>query len=116
MENNENSYELLLNTFIIYYKKVYPNENIKTMFDNINYEGDTNKPLEIFYECMEDYNYSNYKEALDYNLETIKDLNKNDFYVLKNNDISIKISDNIISLLIEIINNKYNNWIIIDLD
>jgi hypothetical protein len=113
---DDNTYELLLNTFMIYYKKVYPNDKIKTMFDNINREGDTNKPLEIFYECIVDYNHSNYQEALDYTTDNINNLDKNDFYVLKDNNVNIKFSDNIISLLIEVINNNYSNWSIDDLN
>ena len=112
---NDNIYEHLLNTFLIYYKKTNPDEKVKTMFDNIVREGDTNKPMEIFYQLIMDYNYSNYKDALDYNETIITEINKDDFYVLKINDNPIKISDNIISLLIEIINNNYENWLVTDL-
>ena len=113
--NNDDVYEILLNTFIIYYKKTYPTDNIKTMFDNINREGDTNKILESFYEAIVDYNHSEHKEALNYSNDIIHEINKDDYYVLKNNNIPTKISDNIIALLIEVINNEYKEWYICDL-
>ena len=110
---NDNTYELLLNTFMLYYKKINPNDKIKSMFDNITTEGDTNKPMEMFYEAITDYNLSNHKDALEYS-DNIN-VDKDDFYVLKENDIPVKISDNILSLLIEVINNDYSNWFIYDL-
>ena len=106
-------YELLLNTFMLYYKKINPNDKTKSMFANILQEGDTNKPLEMFYEAIIDYNASEYKDAIDYSSDL--NLNKDDFYVLKENNIPVKVSDNILSLLIEVINNDYSKWFIYDL-
>ena len=111
MDNN--TYELLLNTFMLYYKKINPNDKIKSMFDNILREDDTNKPMEMFYEAITDYKSSEYKDALDYS-ENLN-INKDDFYVLKENNIPVKVSDNILSLLIEVINNDYSKWFIYDL-
>lgn len=110
-EVNENTYELILNTFLIYYKKIYKTENIKTMFDNIKQEGDTNKQLELFYQSLIEFNVSKFDTALDY---TEENKNNDDLYILTVNDKPIKICDNIIMLLIEVINNNYTEWNIID--
>jgi len=108
----DNSYESILNTFIIYYKKTHTTENIKTMFDNINQDGDTNKQLELFYQSLIEYKTSAFDSAIDYTTELIKD--NHDLYILTVNNKPIKLCDNIIMLLIEVINNDFADWNISD--
>lgn len=85
------------------------------MFDNIKQEGDTNKQLELFYQSLIEFKTSKFDVAIDYK-EDYKEENKNsdDLYILTVNDKPIKICDNIIMLLIEVINNNYTEWNIID--
>ena len=109
----DNSYELIINTFMIYYKMNHPDENIKSMFDYLSNDEDTNKPLECFYQCLMDYNASNYKESLDYNEEQSKSFDE--LYILNVDDKNIKMSDNILSLIIDVINDySDNDWNIIE--
>ena len=120
MDNNNNnlfeennSYELLLNTFMIYYKMNHPDENIKSMFDYLSNDEDTNKPLECFYQSIIEYKASNYKESVEYNEEQSK--NFDELYILNVNEKNIRMSDNILSLIIDVINEYYDEeWNIID--
>ena len=117
--DNMDIYQDILNKFIEYYKKAYPEYNIKNMFDKINYEeqSSTNHIMEMFYYEMQKY------KTLDNEIYTSIDLiefeeNKkiNELFGLQINKIEIKcVSYCIISLLIEIINNKYTDWNIINI-
>jgi hypothetical protein len=109
-------YQDLINKYIEYYKKTYPEKNIKTMFDNINYEDhtSTNHIMEMFYTEIIKFN------KIDNNVYT----NSDDFEKTKFNELfGLKIEEEIkcvsfcvISLLIEIINNDYKSWNIINLN
>jgi hypothetical protein len=112
MEESENL-ELLLNTFMQYYKKTFPDQKINGFFDNITNYSDTNKLMEYFYQCLNDYNSSRNKSSIDYDDNRVEELEE--LYILKVDNVSVKMSDNIISLLIDVINSYENtNWIITD--
>ena len=115
--NEDNQYlenlEHILNTFVIYYKKTFPNEKLNSFFDNINNYDDTNKMMEHFYQCIQDYKASTMKNSLEYNEETLEEIEEK--YILVINDEKKNMSDNIISLLIDVINNDYQNWNILDI-
>lgn len=105
--------EILLNTFLVYYNKAYPEEKHSNFFDKINNYSDTNKLMENFYQCINDYNSSRNKTCVDYDKNRLDELE--DIYILQINKINTKMSDNIISLLIEIINNHDGKeWEIIE--
>jgi hypothetical protein len=53
------------------------------------------------------------KNSVEYNEDKLEEIDEK--YVLKINDENRYMSDNIISLLIDIINNDYDNWNIIDI-
>ena len=63
MEESENL-EILLNTFMQYYKKTFPDQKFNGFFDNITNYDDTNKLMEHFYQCLNDYNSSRNKTPL----------------------------------------------------
>ncbi len=105
--------EHILNVYVMYYKKAFPNEKLNSFFDNINNYDDTNKMMEHFYQCLQDYKASNMKNSVEYNEDKLEEIDEK--YVLKINDENRYMSDNIISLLIDIINNDYDNWNIIDI-
>jgi hypothetical protein len=112
MDESENL-ELLLNTFMQYYKKTFPDQKINGFFDNITNYSDTNKLMEYFYQCLNDYNSSRNKSSIDYDDNRVEELEE--LYILKVDNVSVKMSDNIISLLIDVINSYENtNWIITD--
>ena len=112
--NNMEKLEEILNTFVIYYKKTFPDEKLNSFFDNITNYDDTNKLMEHFYQCLQDYKVSKFKNSVDYNEEKIEDFDEK--YILVVNDENKKMSDNVISLLIDVINNHYQIWNILDLD
>ena len=107
--------QTLINKYIEYYNKAYPEKIVKNMFENINYndQTSTNNIMEMFYTEILKFN------KIDNNIYTSSDnfdKNKfNDLYGLKINDDIKCVSFCIISLLIDIINNDYPNWIIINL-
>ena len=104
-----NNIENILNIFIQYYKKAFPDSKLNHFFDNIVQYDDTNKIMEHFYECINDYKASKYKISLDYNETEILD----EGYILNVNNQKIKMSDNVFSLLIDIINSHSSeNWVI----
>ncbi len=116
--NNTEIYENLLNKFIEYYKKAYPENNIKNMFDKINYDdqSSTNHMMEMFYYEMQKY------KSLDNEIYTSMDEIQlqqnekiNELFGLQINKKEITcVSYCILSLLIEIINNDYTDWNIIN--
>jgi predicted RNA methylase len=122
MNNNINDtelYENLLNRYIEYYKKAYPENNIKNMFDKINYDDQTstNHIMEMFYYEMHKYNKLDnevYVSLNDIQLEQNEKINEL-FGLQINNDEIVCVSYCIISLLIEIINNDYKIWNIINI-
>lgn len=110
-----NTRQNLINKYIEYYNKAYPEKIVKNMFENIDYndQTSTNNIMEMFYTEILKFN------KIDNNIYTSSDnfdKNKfNDLYGLKINDDIKCVSFCIISLLIDIINNDYTNWIIINL-
>jgi hypothetical protein len=113
MEDESQSIELLLNSFLQYYKKTFPDENISYFFDKVENYNDTNKIMEHFYQCLNDYNSSRNKTCVDYDETRLDELDE--IYILQIDKKNIKMSDNVISLLIEIINNYSDkNWNIIE--
>ena len=109
-------YQQLLNKYIEYYKKIYPENNIKNMFDKINFDDQTctNHIMEMFYFEMIKYNKidNNIYDSID----SIEDNNITELYGLQINNKDIKcVSYSIISLLIEVINNDYKDWVLINL-
>ena len=116
-ESCDESYniEILLNTFLQYYNKVYPEEKYLNFFDKINNYSDTNKLMEYFYQCLNDYNSSRNKICVDYDEDRINELEE--VYILKIDNINSKMSDNVISLLIEVINNyEDKKWDIVEIE
>jgi len=128
--NNNNSidcdiYQELLNKYIEYYKKAFPEKNIKNMFQDINFDDQTstNHIMEMFYFEMLKYNKydNNIYDSIDLinndknNVDKINN-DKLELYGLQINNKEIKcVSYSIISLLIEVINNDYKNWVVINL-
>ena len=112
MEESENL-EVLLNTFMRYYKKSFPDQKINGFFDRITNYDDTNKLMEHFYQCLNDYNSSRNKTSVNFDSNRIDELDE--LYILKVDNEPVKMSDNIISLLIDVINLYENtNWVITD--
>ena len=113
-------YQDIMNKYIEYYKTTYPEKKAKNMFDNIDYNNDnsTNHIMETFY--MEILKYkkidNNIYQSLD-ELDNIELTRNNDIYGLYINNIEIKcVSFSIISLIIEVINNDYEDWKIININ
>jgi hypothetical protein len=108
--------EHILNVYVIYYKKTFPDEKLNSFFDNIRNYDDTNKMMEHFYQCLQDYKASKMKKSVEYNEAKLEEIDEK--YILKINDENKYMSDNIISLLIDIINNDSDNdnWNIIDVE
>ena len=92
----------LFNIFMQFYKKTYSksNDSHKYFFDKISDIADTNKPMELFYECITEYKASSYKEAKSYDKDLL--IKYESQYVLSINDESAFMSDNILSLIIEV--------------
>ena len=105
--------EQILNTYVMYYKKTFPDEKLNSFFDNITNYDDTNKMMEHFYQCLQDYKASKIKKSLEYNEEKLEEIDEK--YILVVKDENKYMSDNIISLLIDVINNDYEIWNIIDI-
>jgi hypothetical protein len=103
----------ILNTYVIYYKKTFPDDKLNCFFDKITNYDDTNKMMEHFYQCIQDYKASKMKNSVEYNEEKLEDIEEK--YILVVNDVNKHMSDNIISLLIDVISYYQNkNWNIID--
>jgi hypothetical protein len=92
----------LFNIFMQFYKKTYSNSNDshKYFFDKISDIADTNKPMELFYECITEYKASSYKEAESYDKDLL--IKYESQYVLSIDDEFTFMSDNILSLIIEV--------------
>jgi hypothetical protein len=107
--------DLLINKYIEYYRKTYPDSQIKNMFDNINYDdpSSTNHIMEMFYTDMLKYKKIDnkiYKDASAIDFDKFDEI-----YILKSDINIICLSPSNISLLIEIINNDYKDWSIINI-
>jgi predicted transcriptional regulator len=117
MEDNTNKYEQLINTYIEYYRKTFPeNDNMKNMFDNINYNDPTctNHIMEMFYTDILKHNKINNDIYIDVNdIDDIDDIDE--LYGLKIENNLKYISQSVISLIHIIIDNNYKNWIIFNL-
>jgi hypothetical protein len=107
LDNNnlvdEDIYVELLNTFILHYKRTYPEKAITSMFDNINLDdySSTNHMIEMFYEEMLKYS------------DKIKN---NELFGLSIDGDIVNTSNSIINLLLVIIEKyKSSNWLIINL-
>ncbi len=113
--NNLSQYEMLINKYIEYYRKTYPENQVKNMFDNINYNdlSSTNHIMEMFYTDLLKHKKINndiYVDASEVDFENIDEL-----FGLKVDEEIRYVSQSVISLLHDVINNKYNNWFIINL-
>jgi hypothetical protein len=112
MDEESYNIEILLNSFLCYYKKTFPEEKYLNFFDKIDNYSDTNKLMEHFYQCLNDYNSSRNKICIDYDKDRLDELEE--LYILQIEKTNVKMSDNVISLLIEVINNyDKTNWEII---
>jgi hypothetical protein len=102
----------LLNLFMIYFKRRNNINDGTAMFDHIQREQimiQTNQMLEEFYEIIQEYKVSIYKDAIIY-----EDNNDLELFVLTVDDVNIKMSDSLLTLLIEVHNNYSDkNWNII---
>jgi hypothetical protein len=119
--NNDNNIEdmeklgQILNIYVIYYKKAFPDDKLNSFFDNITKYDDTNKMMEHFYQCLQDYKASKMKNSVEYNEAKLEEIEEK--YILVVNDENKHMSDNIISLLMDVISNYENtNWNIIDVE
>jgi hypothetical protein len=113
--DNLNQYEMLINKYIEYYRKTYPDNKVKNMFHDINYNdlSSTNHIMEMFYTDLLKHKQINndiYVDASEVDFETIDEL-----FGLKVNEEIRYVSQSVISLLYDVINNKYVNWFIINL-
>ena len=113
--NNLNQYELLINKYIEYYRKTYPDNKVQNMFDNVNYSdlSSTNHIMEMFYTDLLKYKKINndiYVDASEVDFENIDEL-----FGLKVNGEIRYVSQSVISLLHNVVENKYNDWFIINL-
>jgi hypothetical protein len=114
-DQNLNQYELLINKYIGYYRKTYPDNKVQNMFDNINYNdlSSTNHIMEMFYTDLLKYNKINndiYIDASEVDFDNIDEL-----FGLKVDGEIKYVSQSVISLLYDVVNNKYNDWFIINL-
>lgn len=113
--DNLNQYETLINKYIEYYRKTYPDNKVKNMFDNVNYSdlSSTNHIMEMFYTDLLKHKKINndiYVDATEVDFETIDEL-----FGLKVNGEICFISQSVISLLHDVVNKKYSDWFIINL-
>jgi len=114
MDKIENM-EILINKYIEYYRKTYPEKNVKNMFDQINYDdpSSTNHIMEMFYTDLLKYKNINndiYIDTSEIDIDNIDEL-----YALKVNGEIKYVSESIISLLHDVIISKYSDWIIFNL-
>jgi hypothetical protein len=116
-EQNDNlsRYELLINKYIEYYRKTYPENQVKNMFDNINYSdlSSTNHIMEMFYTDLLKHKKINndiYVDASEVDFENIDEL-----FGLKVDEEIRYVSQSVISLLHDVVNKKYDDWFIINL-
>ena len=111
MDNEK--FSKLINKYIEYYKKIYPDKPLKNMFDEINYDvpTSTNHIMEIFYEDLLKYN--NFNNDIYESIDDIDDIdiNKVDDLFLLNIDNNPKyVSQSVLSLLILIVKLGFLCW------
>ena len=109
------NYEKLINKYIQYYRKTYPDNQVKNMFDNINYNdlSSTNHIMEMFYTDLLKHKKINndiYIDASEVDFD-----NTDELFGLKVDGEIRLISQSIISLLYDVVNKNYNDWFIINL-
>ena len=120
-------YVKIMNNFMLYYKKKYPDEPNKSMLHDIKMEKieSTNHKLELFYELLHTYNNDTIEDKKIITNEEFKVYKKNntnivnEYFGLCINDNIVAISKSIFSLLLDFTTNyeniKNDNWTIIDL-
>ena len=103
--SNGDFYQSILNTFIQYYKKTYPEKQLSSLFHNIdlNDPTSTNHCMELFFEEITKYN------KIDNKIYLTNIFNKDDIiHGLQINGEIKGVSLSIITLIIELIE-KYKN-------
>ena len=118
MDEDGSNLTNLLNLFLIYYKRKNNMNDNTAMFDHIQRSQimiQTNQMLEEFYEILQDYKSAHLKESIEYNEDNFNKYSYLDCYILDINDQHKRMSDSLISLLIDV-NNDYEetNWNIIE--
>ena len=116
MSEQENPLTFLLNVFMKYYKKTHKNCHSHSLFDNISHDGETNQQLELFYQHINDHKASEYVESMKYDKTISGSLV--DVYVLYVNNDPVKMADNVIALLIDVVNeyNETDDWEILKIE
>jgi len=115
-EVNGDYYQDILNIYIQYYKKTYPEKNIKSLFHDVNFNDptSTNHAMEMFFEEM--LKYKKIDTKIYTSEDIIPDMIKSDniIYGLQIEGEIKCVAVSIMTLIIEI-NDKYkkNNWNII---
>ena len=109
--------EILINRYIEYYRKTHPETQIKNMFDNINYNdlSSTNHILEMFYTDILKHNKIDndiYTDASDIDKESDSNV---ELYGLKIDGEIKYLSKSVISLLLNVIEHNYTDWVIFNL-
>lgn len=105
--------EELINRYLQYYRKIYPDKSIKNMFDNIDFNDptSTNHILEMFYEELLKHTKINndiYESIDEINMDEIDEL-----YLLEFDDKKY-VSQSVISLLY-MLDGVQGEWKIINL-
>jgi len=120
-------YVKIMNNFMLYYKKKYPDQSNKSMLHDIKMEKieSTNHKLELFYELLHTYNNDTIEDKKIITNEEFKIYKKNninnvnEYFGLYINDNIVAISKSVFSLLLDFTTNyeniKNDNWTIIDL-
>lgn len=109
------NYEKLVNKYIEYYRKTYPDNQVKNMFDNINYNdlSSTNHIMEMFYTDLLKHKKINndiYVDSSEVDFDNIDEL-----FALKIDGEIRYVSQSVISLLYDVVNKNYIEWFIINL-
>lgn len=99
----------LLNLFMMYFKRKNNINDGSAMFDHIERDQiniKTNLMLEEFYETIQEYKVAKFKESQNYDDKFIEENDDLDLFVLSVDNKNVKISDSLLSLLIDV-NNDY---------
>ena len=86
-----------------------------SFFEGIIDDADTSKAMEYFYEHLSEYNISYNKACINYDETRLDELDEK--YILEVNNVRVKMSDNVISLIIGLLNDydeEKDNWRILD--
>jgi len=105
--------ETIINNYIKYYRKIYPDKIINNAFDNIDYNDptSTNHILESFYDAL--FLHKNIDNDVYESIDEINIENIDNLYMLEMNNKTY-ISQSIISLLY-VLDNFNGEWNIVDL-